>query len=41
MEDIVFQIGFKWIFNELVIKSSAEGGVKSVVKIKEGRQDLV
>jgi hypothetical protein len=37
VEDIVFQIGFKWIFNGSVMESGAEGGVESVVKIKEGR----
>ena len=37
MEDIVFQIGFEWIFDGLVMEGGAEGGVEGVVKIREGR----
>jgi hypothetical protein len=37
MEDIVFQIGFEWIFNRSVMESGAEGGVEGEVKMKEGR----
>jgi hypothetical protein len=41
VEDIVFQIGFKWIFNRSVMESGAESstesGVEGKVKIREGR----
>jgi hypothetical protein len=37
VEDIVFQINFEWIFDGLVMEGGAEGGVKSIVKIREGR----
>jgi hypothetical protein len=41
VEDIVFQIGFKWIFDGSVMESGAEGGaeggVEGEVKMKEGR----
>ena len=37
IKDIVFQISFKWIFNGSVMESSAKDGVKSVIKIREGR----
>jgi hypothetical protein len=33
IKDIVFQIGFEWICNGLVIESGAEGGIESVIKI--------
>jgi hypothetical protein len=41
VEDIVFQIGFEWIFDGSMMESGAEGGaeggVEGEVKMREGR----
>ena len=37
MEAIVFQIGFKWLFNGFVMEGGGEGSVEGEVKMREGR----